>query len=498
MAASRRLALKVIAATAGLLAAGPARAADLPSQLTLDWAYYNPVSLVLKQKGWLEEELKADGIEVQLGAEPGLQQGARVPQRRQPRFRLDRRGRGPARPRSTATRSETVWVYSKPEWTALVTRPDTGIAKVEDLKGKRIAVTKGTDPYIFLLRALGAHGLSAERRQPGPAAARPGPRGARARRRRRLGRPRPDDGRCRAVERASRSSSATPTPTPMACSTCARLRRRASRDRRAGAGGLRARPAVGARPIRPSSPTILAKAAKLPEPVAAKQLERTAVRRPAAPGEPQRQTHPGGRPGAAERPAMIKPDVDVAATVDALLQPSFAAKLVAASSEHGAGSRLQASRRSLAVARRRRRREACAVHPAGSLGLLLPRGRRRHLGAGRPPGLDRGHACCRRLRRWPRPWPSCGAPATSRRTSPRRCWRVAAGFGLGLRAGDAAGRAHRLLRPRPPAARPDPAGPARHPLDRLGAAVHPVVRDLRDVEGGADRDRRVLPGLSRR
>ena len=56
---------------------------------------------------------------------------------------------------------QTIWVYSKPEWTALVTRPDTGIAKVEDLKGKRIAVTKGTDPYIFLLRALDEHGLSA-------------------------------------------------------------------------------------------------------------------------------------------------------------------------------------------------------------------------------------------------------------------------------------------------------------------------------------------------
>ena len=64
MAASRRLALKVVAAAAALLAAGTTRAADLPSQLTLDWAYYNPVSLVLKQEGWLEEELKADGIEV--------------------------------------------------------------------------------------------------------------------------------------------------------------------------------------------------------------------------------------------------------------------------------------------------------------------------------------------------------------------------------------------------------------------------------------------------
>jgi sulfonate transport system substrate-binding protein len=35
-----------------------------------------------------------------------------------------------------------------------VTRRETGIAKVEDLKGKRVAVTRGTDPHIFLVRAL--------------------------------------------------------------------------------------------------------------------------------------------------------------------------------------------------------------------------------------------------------------------------------------------------------------------------------------------------------
>ena len=29
-----------------------------------------------------------------------------------------------------------------------------GITKVEDLKGKRVAVTRGTDPHIFLVRAL--------------------------------------------------------------------------------------------------------------------------------------------------------------------------------------------------------------------------------------------------------------------------------------------------------------------------------------------------------
>ncbi|MEI9982457.1 MAG: ABC transporter substrate-binding protein [Aliidongia sp.] len=55
---------------------------------------------------------------------------------------------------------KTVYVYSKPEWTALVTRADTPINSVADLKDKRIAVTRGTDPHIFLLRALAGAGLT--------------------------------------------------------------------------------------------------------------------------------------------------------------------------------------------------------------------------------------------------------------------------------------------------------------------------------------------------
>ena len=37
----------------------------------------------------------------------------------------------------------SLYVYSRPEWTALVTRKDSGITQVSDLKGKRIAVTRG-------------------------------------------------------------------------------------------------------------------------------------------------------------------------------------------------------------------------------------------------------------------------------------------------------------------------------------------------------------------
>jgi sulfonate transport system substrate-binding protein len=54
----------------------------------------------------------------------------------------------------------TIYVFSRPEWTALVTMPGSPIKTVADLKGQRVAVTRGTDPHIFLVRALAQSGLS--------------------------------------------------------------------------------------------------------------------------------------------------------------------------------------------------------------------------------------------------------------------------------------------------------------------------------------------------
>ena len=42
----------------------------------------------------------------------------------------------------------------------MVTRKDTSINKSTDLKGKRVAVTRGTDPHIFLVRALLSVGMT--------------------------------------------------------------------------------------------------------------------------------------------------------------------------------------------------------------------------------------------------------------------------------------------------------------------------------------------------
>ena len=42
----------------------PTPAAEKPTELRLDYATYNPSSLVLRKFGWLEQDLKTDGVSV--------------------------------------------------------------------------------------------------------------------------------------------------------------------------------------------------------------------------------------------------------------------------------------------------------------------------------------------------------------------------------------------------------------------------------------------------
>ncbi|MFO1039886.1 MAG: aliphatic sulfonate ABC transporter substrate-binding protein [Geminicoccaceae bacterium] len=154
---ARRPFMAVLGAT--FLAAATASAADKPETVTLDWAYYNPVSLVLKDKGWVEEALAQDGIKVQWVQSLGSNKALEFLNAESIDFGSTA-GAAALLGRINGNPIKAVYVYSKPEWTALVTRPDTGINAVADLKGKKVAATKGTDPFIFLLRALDGAGLS--------------------------------------------------------------------------------------------------------------------------------------------------------------------------------------------------------------------------------------------------------------------------------------------------------------------------------------------------
>lgn len=128
-------------------------ALNKPNAIKLDFAYYNPVSLVLKDKGWLEEALASDNIKVEWTQSVGSNKALEFLNSRSIDFGSTA-GAAALLGKANGNPIKAVYIYSKPEWTALVTLKDSPINKVEDLKGKRIAATKGTDPYIFLLRAL--------------------------------------------------------------------------------------------------------------------------------------------------------------------------------------------------------------------------------------------------------------------------------------------------------------------------------------------------------
>jgi sulfonate transport system substrate-binding protein len=144
---------------AACLPAPAALAAGQPKEIRIDWATYNPVSMVLKDKGWLEKEFAKDGISIRWVQSLGSNKA------------LEFLNAGSIDLGSTAGSAalvakingnpiKSIYVYSRPEWTALVTRRDSAIVKVADLKGKRVAVTRGTDPHIFLVRALLDAGLT--------------------------------------------------------------------------------------------------------------------------------------------------------------------------------------------------------------------------------------------------------------------------------------------------------------------------------------------------
>jgi ABC transporter, substrate-binding protein, aliphatic sulfonates family len=125
--------------------------------LNIDFATYNPLSLIIKDQGWLEE---ATGGEVTVNwvqsagsnkANENLRNGA-----------IDvgsTAGSAALLARSNGSPIKTIDIYSQPNWAAILVPAGSDIQSVDDLVGKKIAATKGTDPYFFLLQTLEEAGI---------------------------------------------------------------------------------------------------------------------------------------------------------------------------------------------------------------------------------------------------------------------------------------------------------------------------------------------------
>jgi sulfonate transport system substrate-binding protein len=156
-----RILRRTFAAVIAILAMAPAgaRAAEGLKEIRIDWATYNPVSLILKQRGMLEKEFAKDGIRIVWVQSAGSNKALEYLNAGSIDFGSTA-GSAALVARINGNPIKSIYVYSRPEWTALVTTKDSKIATVADLKGKRVAVTRGTDPHIFLVRALLDAGLT--------------------------------------------------------------------------------------------------------------------------------------------------------------------------------------------------------------------------------------------------------------------------------------------------------------------------------------------------
>lgn len=127
-----------------------------PAAVRLDYAYYNPESLVIREQGWLEQELGRDAVQWVLSqgsnkANENLRAGV---------IDVGSTAGTPALlARANGSPIRSIDVYSRPEWSAIVVPAGSAITDPAQLRGRKVAVTQGTDPYFFLVQTLARAGL---------------------------------------------------------------------------------------------------------------------------------------------------------------------------------------------------------------------------------------------------------------------------------------------------------------------------------------------------
>lgn len=156
----------IAVATTGCLAGENASAASAAAgdtawssdSLTVDFATYNPLSLIIREQGLIEEAL-GDTVTVEWVQSAGSNKANEF-------LRAgsvdvgSTAGSAALLARANGSPIQVIDIYSQPEWSAIVVPADSPIDSVQDLVGRSIAATAGTDPYFFLLQALEAEGVS--------------------------------------------------------------------------------------------------------------------------------------------------------------------------------------------------------------------------------------------------------------------------------------------------------------------------------------------------
>jgi len=149
----RRCAVLAFALVLGQTQAGAAPVAALG----ISYAYYDPLSLVLKEKAFLQAALGPD-VRINWVLSQGSNKALEFLRGNSIQFGQTA-GSAALLGRANLAPVQAIAVYANAEWTAIVVPAGSPIHSLADLKGKRVAATPGTDPNIFLMRALATVGL---------------------------------------------------------------------------------------------------------------------------------------------------------------------------------------------------------------------------------------------------------------------------------------------------------------------------------------------------
>src|SRR5690349_21599775 len=153
MTISRRDALRGLAALGAVALAGSrglpaAGAQENPATVRLDYAYYNPSSLVLKKFGWVEEALQEQGIGVEWVLSAGSNKANEYLRSEAIDFGSTA-GAAALLARANGSPIKTVYLYSKPEWSALVVGKDSPLTQVSELRARRWQPPRAPTPTSF-------------------------------------------------------------------------------------------------------------------------------------------------------------------------------------------------------------------------------------------------------------------------------------------------------------------------------------------------------------
>lgn len=131
---------------------------NLPEEITIDYATYNLLSLVLHELGFLEDEFKSDNVKINWVFSHGGNKSMEFLFSGSADF-----GSGASFAALVSFTNgnpiKTIYMINTQE-NSLMVGPESTIKDVSELRGKTIAATTGTNPYIFMVRSLALAGMS--------------------------------------------------------------------------------------------------------------------------------------------------------------------------------------------------------------------------------------------------------------------------------------------------------------------------------------------------